>query len=339
MDFTEDEKSQLVDMFKQLGTKPRATNKEELLQWMKEYVAAQEPDAADPADVKPGIGDGNGKPVTVKESIPRIPIFTGAPPTKAEHVPFEVWQYEVNCLKRAQRYSEEAILQAMRLSLRGDASKVAVRLGTEITIDQVLERMNNLYGSISVGEDILAAFYSAHQEKNETVVSWACRLEDLMQQAIIAQKLKIEDRDEALRTKLWSGLRKELRDISGHKYDTVRTFDKLLVELRKLEQDVPNTSVVQDKAKKPVVHSAQAQDDSDLRTLVMQLQSKVKTFEKQSTHKPTQKKIDTITCWKCGQVGHVKAGCRNKSHLNSSRPLGRGTQPAGATQPHQSSAS
>ena len=45
------------------------------------------------------------------------------------------------------------------------------------------------------------------------------------------------DVDKMLRSRLWHGLRQELKNCSGHKFDTYPTFDNLLTELRITEQD------------------------------------------------------------------------------------------------------
>jgi UDP-N-acetylglucosamine pyrophosphorylase len=34
---------------------------------------------------------------------------------------------------------------------------------------------------------------------------------------------------------LWNGLRKELKDASGHKYDSIKDFDSLRVAIRQME--------------------------------------------------------------------------------------------------------
>ena len=323
MEFTEDEKQLLLQRLSEFPVKPKGDTKEDFLDWMKAVSGAQQS-----GDVT--VKQENAPPAGLSghDKIPRIPFFTGSAPTKAEHVSFEVWQYEVNCLLKSKRYEEHILLQAMRYSLRGDASKVAVRLGEDVTVSQMLERMCNLYGTVSVGQDVLAAFYSAHQEKDESIVAWSCRLEDLMQQAIIAKKLNVADRDEALRAKLWSGLRKELREISGHKYDAIGEYDKLLVELRKIEKDFG----VIESTKKAQVHTAQTQDN-DLRAMVKQLHEKFSEFEKRS-YQTTPTYSSEVICWQCGQKGHVKSGCRNKP-LNKSRPLARGSQQAEASKPRK----
>ena len=41
-----------------------------------------------------------------------------------------------------------------------------------------------------------------------------------------------------MRTKFVSGLRSELRDISRHRFDTIKSFDQLRIEMRKIEAEV-----------------------------------------------------------------------------------------------------
>lgn len=50
-----------------------------------------------------------------------------------------------------------------------------------------------------------------------------------------------------LHGKLWIGLRDDLKDVSGHKYDTIEDFNKLQIALRQIEKGYkkptkPNTS-------------------------------------------------------------------------------------------------
>ena len=329
MEFTEEEKTQLLQRISEFGVKPKTDSKEDFGSWMSSMVGQNAGQA----------GDVN-KSVVTKEHIPRIPTFTGATPSKADHVVFDVWQYEIKCLINGKRYSEESILQAIRNSLRGDASKVVVRLGDKVTVEQVLQRMNNLYGSVFIGQDILAEFYSAHQLKDESVVAWSCRLEDLMQQAIVSGKMNVTDKEEALRAKMWSGLRKELREISGHKYDNIKDYDELLVELRKIEKDSSSSgSVGLENAKKAKVNSVQVlqtqTQDCELKAMIEQLQSKVNDLEKKQFSGFSQSK--EVICWNCGQAGHVKSGCRNKpkGHLNKSRSLERGSQQTVGSKPQK----
>lgn len=45
------------------------------------------------------------------------------------------------------------------------------------------------------------------------------------------------DSEEMLRTKFWAGLRQDLKDISGFKFEMIKDFDKLGVKLRKMDRE------------------------------------------------------------------------------------------------------
>jgi hypothetical protein len=328
MDFTDEEQAQLVEVCKQLGAKPKFDTKEDFVKWMKEYVQMEA--AENIPDVKPVVP---AEHFMKKELLPKIPIFSGSTPAKSDHVPFEVWHYELQCLIKQKRFSEQAILNAARLSLRGDASKVAVRLGTDVTTGQLVEKMKHLYGTIDSGEELLARFYSATQTPTETVVEWSCRLEDLMAPAIQAGHFTRETSQEPLRNKFWGGLRHPLKELSSHKFDRIEIYEDLLVEVRKIEKsfETEQTAKTTKQAKQHLHQSsdsasasestASVEASSDAVTL-QQLQSQLSELAAQvnqlSTRRPPK-------CWRCGKIGHVQSVCRNTSlPLNQFRPTARG---------------
>lgn len=45
------------------------------------------------------------------------------------------------------------------------------------------------------------------------------------------------DLEEMLRIKFWVGLRQDLKDILGFKFEMIKDFDKFRVELRKMERE------------------------------------------------------------------------------------------------------
>lgn len=84
---------------------------------------------------------------------------------------------------------------------------------------------------------MLTDFYAARQGDSEDVASWGCRLEDLLDRAQKQGLVTLETSDEMLRTKFWSGLTRKLKDVSRYKFDSIKSFDELRVELRNIEHE------------------------------------------------------------------------------------------------------
>lgn len=68
------------------------------------------------------------------------------------------------------------IRQAVRKSLRGEAARIAKRLGPEATVNQILQKLDDVYGEVNAGETLLAECYAAHQSKTEDFTAWRCSL-------------------------------------------------------------------------------------------------------------------------------------------------------------------
>lgn len=134
-------------------------------------------------------------------------------------------------------YKENMIMQAIRSSVRGKASRILMRLGTGVDIETILEKFESVYGTVEIKEELLAKFYSVKQGESEDITGWSCRHEDLLSSVVEQRMSSHHDSEEMLRTKLWAGLRQDRKDISGFKFEMIKGFDKLRVELRKIERE------------------------------------------------------------------------------------------------------
>ena len=67
---------------------------------------------------------------------PKITWFSGTEP-KAGDTTYELWRHEVQCLLK-QNYDKDAILNAVRRSLRGEAGHVAMRLDLDATVHDII---------------------------------------------------------------------------------------------------------------------------------------------------------------------------------------------------------
>lgn len=129
---------------------------------------------------------------------------------------------------------------------------MARRLGISATIPEILDKFERVYGDVDTKEHLLSKFYSAKQGETKNVTKWSCRLEDILSTAVERKLVEPENVNKMLRNMFWQGLKPALKDISGYKFEKKNDFDKLRVEIRKLELDhlsikssVPHCSVAE----------------------------------------------------------------------------------------------
>lgn len=128
---------------------------------------------------KPNIPIPPKTPVTLPRQLPstsqsdsnykaplRISFFSGE-----EKDSYDLWKYEVICLMK-ESHSEQSILQAIRRSVKGEAAKVIMRLGVGANVQEILSKLDSIYGNVLEKEDILAEFYSAKQRDEANSWSW-----------------------------------------------------------------------------------------------------------------------------------------------------------------------
>nr|KAG5687327.1 hypothetical protein BaRGS_011733 [Batillaria attramentaria] len=217
-----------------------------------------------------------------------------------------------------------------------------MRLGTHSTLENLLTKFGSVYGATQSKESILAQFYSARQQKGEDVSSWSCRLEDLLMRAEELGQVDPGKRGEMLRCMLWTGLLPDLKDRSGYKFDTVKDFDKLRTELRRIEQEsvqrTEQTSKTKTSAMSNMASTSDEQDDKSriqaLEGAVQKLTDELKKLQKQrdpagvrgqqqfknagpsgqqtqaSGQPGRRKQGDGPVCYRCGEKGHIRAGCK-----------------------------
>ena len=266
---SKEEIDQLVKTLSAMKVKPKAETPTQLLGWMSEFVeVARETGAIPKTPVKTEFFSPFSKQ-TVDFTSPfkqpaRIAIFSGGKSDSS----YELWRYEVMFLSK-EGYSKETIMNAIRRSLKGEPANVMMRLGPGNSIDEILQKFDSIYGNVLGTEDILAEFYSARQKVGEDCAAWSVRLEDLLNQAVSKGKVSPSNANDMLRTMFYKGLRPDLKDISGHIFQTTLDFDTLRIAIRKLETDhQPDLSV---KAKLPLAKAAQDVTDERFNQIQAQL--------------------------------------------------------------------
>ena len=331
-DFTQDELTNLAKAFKDLGVKPKTDSPEDLRAWMEQYVK-QDPKTKSPS-------------VAILPQLPRVVLFSGE--AKGDHASFDLWKYEVKSLLTEQMYPTEAIYQAARKSLRGEAARVAMRLGPSGHISSLLDKLENIFGTVELTENLLAQFYSTVQGDNEDVASWGCRLEDILTKAVEQGHADHGTYDEMVYTKFWTGLRKELKDATRHNFETIKDFEKLRVQVRRVEHEQKLGNKSDDKIKKTaqvkMATHMPVEGMEELRGMIHSLTTKMDELQKEvestrkppvgpspsgyvptsSGHVPRGSPTDTSPvstptaqtnsreplCWRCKRPGHIEKGCR-----------------------------
>ena len=231
MEFSEEEANRLVESFKALGVKPKSDSPEDLRQWMLQFSVTQETKETKAADQA-----GNTENMKMQYTqFPRLANFSGE--TGKNDVRFDLWKYDVQCLREERIHTPDSIRQAIRNSLRGEAGRIVMRLGPKASVAEIMEKLECVYGTVEMGENLMSEFYAAQQKMGEDVTSWSCRLEDLMAKAQEKNSLSPETVNEMLRSRFWTGLNQKLKDSSRHKYDTIKDFDRLRVAIRAIEHE------------------------------------------------------------------------------------------------------
>ena len=176
------------------------------------------------------------QPVDRQFQFPKFSRFSGDEPRPKSEASYEEWKYEVSCAQESELHSEQVMAQAIRKSLANQAKRVIVPMGTKVTVKEILDRLETVFGNVVTGDSILEEFHSAAQKHDETVVAWGLRLEELMHKAISKGNVKREDSDNLLKRMFWRKLKSEkLRNATRSKFESSMNFDQLRKAVREEE--------------------------------------------------------------------------------------------------------
>ena len=263
-DYSEEEVKAMLEAFKEMGVKPKAKTKEEFQKWMLDYSkGAISKHGQAGASAQQG---GQDKHPTYFQP-PRLPNFSG---DKKGDVTFDLWKYQVECLHK-ENHSESVIARAIRNSVKGEAARVIMRLGSDASVVDIVYKLESIFGKIDTKSSVLAEFFSAKQRDDEDVAAWGCRLEDLINKAIELEQVKPSQVNDMLRNMFYEGMRPSLQDTTGHIFDKTTDFDELRRAIRRKEEEM-------NKRKEPAtghvksIKSSEAQSNLDeLRAMVQKL--------------------------------------------------------------------
>ena len=167
---------------------------------------------------------------------PKMPSFSGDEPPQKGDVTYQEWRFEVSCLLNDDAISHN---QFVRWSLRGTARKLPIPLGEKASVEDILHKLDVMFGDVSSKGMIMQAFFDATQRSSESVTAFGCRLETILQPAIDHDHIPRTSKNHLLRHKFWTGLYSEkLKSQTRHKYDAVADSDILLREIRQVDKEL-----------------------------------------------------------------------------------------------------
>lgn len=283
--FTNEEKEKLVSAFESLDVKPKLDSPEDLKQWMMAFTKGGS-EASGSSQDEHNVSTGK---VTHIVQSPRIAPFSGSGDGK--ETTYEAWKYEVNTLLGEDVYPRKEISAAAKKSLRGEAASVVRRLGLDTDLDTILRKLDSVYNTVEDSEQILSNFYSAKQAEGERVSSWACRLEDFLDRVKHHEPLSPAMMDHMLRNRFWGGLLPPLKSAARHKVDSIGEFDKLLIAIRKIENESGLLEVPKESKKTNLkmakAESAKGDELEQLKGMVCSLSTKLDELQ-QAVSRPKQ---------------------------------------------------
>lgn len=381
---SETEMNVLSKTFSDMGLEPDTDSPEKFAAWMAEYIKTKGGTAVKSEYELPKMGTHYSTKMspTVALHTPRISTFSGD--SSKGDIAYDLWNYEVRCLIQDGTYSNETIATAIRKSLKGDPARIVKNLGPGVPVENILRKLDNIYGFIDEKEDVLSEFYSAKQKDNEDVATWGCRLSNIISKAVDMGQVSAYDSGEMLRCKFYKGLKPSLKSISRHKFETIGSYDDLLLELRKIENEQKEVDTATNKksATAKLATATTSSELSELKGMMSKLTSELGNIKERLDRKDKYKQFsstqmdrgrggfnqrgwrgrgqsfghntsfvpnlhtepsiadaqrednhayisDDVICYRCGQRGHIKIGCRvildhSRRGLNGRRPMGRG---------------
>ena len=100
----------------------------------------------------------------------------------------------------------------------------------------ILSKFDMYFGNVLPLDVLRDQFFSSHQEANEDMVSWSCRLHKMLDLICQKQSMSQVEYMSVLRSKFWNGLAsKEIQQSTRHRYDYDETFEEIFAACRTLE--------------------------------------------------------------------------------------------------------
>ena len=247
----------------------------------------------------------------VHQKPPKLPPFSGNIHTK--DASFARWQYRVRVLKK-QKFSDDAILTAINMSLKSPAADILVNIGdTSMTTDTILQKFANRFGSVQSVDHLREQLYSLCQGKSD-ITTWSFTVEELVYLLHEKGGLTDEEVESTTKSRFWYGLEdSRIREATRHSYKSL-TFDNLLVECRSLEAEYgtkkPTVKVQQQSSSLEEKLDKMFEVFQKFDTRLSKLEAAQKTGQSKSTTSQPPAAEKPVICTKCKTPGHLWYSCK-----------------------------
>ena len=172
----------------------------------------------------------------LRTSVPRLSAFSGDV-AKGE-VSFDQWSYELQTLRKS--YSDLALREGIQHSLRGAAADVVCNMEPDVPLDLIIKKFTIIYGNVKSFDLMMRDFYRADQGEDESIPSYATRIEGLLSQIRdkFPDQLPLQKEQRLLKDRLFHGSRKGIRDSLKYCFaDASIDYMQFLEECRKSEEE------------------------------------------------------------------------------------------------------
>ena len=282
--------------------------------------------------------------------LPRLPTFSGE-----GEMNFDQWQFEVDCLVK-EKWPEDELKLLIRRSLKGKASRTLMNLGVNASVEEIITKFKNVFGTILTASSVMAQLYSLRQNPGEDAGVFASRLEDCAHQAVKLGRVTHRELDALLKEAFCAGLRSQTKLATGYLIENKKlSFDELTFAVKRKERDLgePQAKAISEvaelraqvaqlttelKALKGASHSGDAARVQNDQQHYRYEQGRDRYHRPQNNFRAASNSNRAtggsvafpprtgrpVTCYRCGAEGHIARGCRNNipSSLNSRTPMG-----------------
>ena len=147
---------------------------------------------------------------SLRTNVPKLSVFSREM-VKGE-ASFKQWSYELQTLKKT--YSESALREWIQRSLKGAAVDTVCNMGPGASLDTIIKKFSIIYGNIKSYDLLIGDFYRADQREEETVTSFATRIEGLLSQVRdkFPDQIPLSKEQKLLRDRVFHGSQKSIRD-------------------------------------------------------------------------------------------------------------------------------